>query len=125
MIRILSHLRIFELKKVSHLRILTRDQYFEQKLRRNWIVRTLSHLNMPSCDMTSFDVFLSHLKIPPVPRFMFWVAEPNKSIFGPLHAKLQVKQTVFKFKGELWGSFENLTSSDEAHLPTGKAEIPL
>ena len=35
MIRILSHLRIFELKKVSHLRILTRDQYFEQKLKRN------------------------------------------------------------------------------------------
>ena len=46
MIRILSHLRIFELKKVSHLRILTRDQYFEQKLKRNWMVRTLSHLKI-------------------------------------------------------------------------------
>ena len=33
-------------KKVSHLRILTRDQYFEQKLKRNWIVRTLSHLKI-------------------------------------------------------------------------------
>ena len=46
MIRILSHLRIFELKKVSHLRILTRDQYFEQELKRNWMIRTLSHLKI-------------------------------------------------------------------------------
>ena len=45
-LRILSHLRIFELKKVSQLRILTRDQYFEQKLKRNWMVRTLSHLKI-------------------------------------------------------------------------------
>ena len=31
---------------MSHLKILTRDQYFEYKLKRNWMVRTLSHLKI-------------------------------------------------------------------------------
>ena len=34
-VRILSHLKIFELIKVSHLRKKACDQYFEQKLERN------------------------------------------------------------------------------------------
>ena len=34
-LRILSHLRVFELKKVSQLKVLTRDGYFELKLKRN------------------------------------------------------------------------------------------
>ena len=46
MIRILSHLRVFELKKVSHLKVLTRDGYFELKLKKNWTVRILSHLKV-------------------------------------------------------------------------------
>ena len=33
MVRILGHLRIFELKKVGHLGFLTRDRYFEEKIR--------------------------------------------------------------------------------------------
>jgi len=45
--RILIHLRIFELKKVSHLRILTRDWYFELKLKRIWMIRILSHEMVP------------------------------------------------------------------------------
>ena len=34
-VRILSHLRVFELKKVSQLKVLTRDGYFELKLKKN------------------------------------------------------------------------------------------
>ena len=45
-LRILSHLGVFELKKVSHLKVLTRDGYFELKLKRNWTVRILSHLKV-------------------------------------------------------------------------------
>ena len=48
MVRILGHLKIFGLKKVAHLRILTRDWYFERKLKRNWMVRILGHLRI-SC----------------------------------------------------------------------------
>ena len=36
LIRILRYLRIFKLKKVGHLRILTRDRFFEQKLKGIW-----------------------------------------------------------------------------------------
>ena len=36
----------FRTEKVSHLKILTRDQNFEQKLKRNWIVRILSYLKI-------------------------------------------------------------------------------
>ena len=32
-VRILGHLRILELKKVGHLGFLTRDRYFEEKIR--------------------------------------------------------------------------------------------
>ena len=45
-LRILSHLRVFELKKVSQLKVLTRDGYFELKLKKNWTVRILSHLKV-------------------------------------------------------------------------------
>ena len=48
MVRILGHLGVFGLKKVGHLRILTRDWYFEPKLKRNWMVRILGHLRI-SC----------------------------------------------------------------------------
>ena len=48
MIRILSHLRVFELKKVSHLKVLTRDGYFD----------FLSHLKVPPVVPNTFEIFL-------------------------------------------------------------------
>ena len=69
-LRILSYLRIFELKKVSLSRILTRDRFSSRNLTRNWTVRILS-LSKISCIFhhvrkSSFDDFLSLYKIPPV-----------------------------------------------------------
>ena len=62
-LRILGHLRIFGLKKVGHLRILTRDWYFEPKLKRNWMVRILGHLRI-SCIC---------LHVSTSPSMTFWV----------------------------------------------------
>ena len=39
----------------------------EEKLNSSNFEPSQNHMHMLSCDMTSFDVFLSHLKIPPVP----------------------------------------------------------
>ena len=57
MIRILSHLKIFELKKVSHLKFLTRDQFFEQKLKRYWMIRILSYLKITCKDFTEVNTW--------------------------------------------------------------------
>ena len=73
MIRILSLYKIFELKKVSLSRILTRDRFSSRNLTRNWTVRILS-LSKISCifhhvKKSSFDDFLSLSKIPP---YLIW-----------------------------------------------------
>ena len=39
---------------------------FSSKLNGSNFEPSQNHMHIPSCDMTSFDVFLSHLKIPPV-----------------------------------------------------------
>ena len=86
----LSYLRIWELKKVSHLRKKARDQYFKLKLSylRIWELKKVSHLRektcdhekldslnfelsqdhmlIQTCDIGSFDDFLSYLRVPPV-----------------------------------------------------------
>ena len=79
MIRILSLFKIFELKKVSLSRILTRDRFSSRNLTRNWTVRILS-LSKISCifhhvKKSSFDDFLSLFKIPPVccNKFFHWI----------------------------------------------------
>ena len=46
LVRILSSLGIFELKKVSVLGFLTCDWYFEEKNKENWMVRILSSLRI-------------------------------------------------------------------------------
>ena len=59
----LGHLRVFGVKKVGHLRILTRDGYFELKLERKWMIRILGHLRI-SCIC---------LHVTTSPLITFWV----------------------------------------------------
>ena len=62
MIRILSNLKIFELKKVSQFGENARDQYLEPKLRRNLTIRILSHIKIPC--------IFRHVTLPP--SMAFW-----------------------------------------------------
>ena len=52
--RILSYLRIFQRKEMSHLRILTSDRFFEQKFNEKlngWNFElSQNHIHIPSCD---------------------------------------------------------------------------
>ena len=85
----LSYLRIWELKKVSHLRKKARDQYFKLKLSylsiwelKKWAISgkktrdhekldslnfelSQDHMHIQTCDIGSFDDFLSYLVVPP------------------------------------------------------------
>ena len=79
MVRILSHLRVFELKKLSHLKALTWDGYFELKSKRN--VKSKLH---PRANTSSND-FLSHLKdLRVYPHIMelkiIWIADVDINI---------------------------------------------
>ena len=58
-VRILNHLRILKLKKVTHLRKKSRDRYFEQKLKRNLTFR----IHISTYDIDSFDGFLSYVRV--------------------------------------------------------------
>ena len=55
-----------------------------------------NHMHMPSCDMTSFDVFLSHLKIPPVVGAWF-VKDLNASIYW--YASISISDTYIILGG--------------------------
>ena len=70
MVRIFSHFRVFEPKKVSHLKVETHGRYFEVKLKMNWTLRILCSKSQAR-DKTSFDDFLSHLKDPRVHRLNY------------------------------------------------------
>ena len=70
MIRILSLFKIFELKKVSLSRILTRDRFssrnLTKKLNGSNFQLSQNVMHIPSRDKSSFNDFLSYLKISPV-----------------------------------------------------------
>ena len=57
MIRILILLKIFELKKVSLLRILTRDWYFEEKIREIKWFELWAYSKSHAYAVTCFDIF--------------------------------------------------------------------
>ena len=65
MVPILSHLRVFELKKVSHLKVLTRDGYFElkieEKLNSSNFELSQSYMHVTTSPSMTF---LSYLKVP-------------------------------------------------------------
>ena len=71
-LRILGHLRIFGLKKVGHLRVLTRDWYFEPKSKRNWMVRVLGHLRIACICL--------HVTISP--SMTFWAISETPPVFN-------------------------------------------
>ena len=72
-VRILGHLRIFELKKVGHLRILLENfntwlifrAKIKKKLNGSNFGLFQNRMHMPSCDNISFVDFLGHLGDPP------------------------------------------------------------
>ena len=71
MIRILSHLDLYELKKVSHSGKKARDQYFPETKKKEKMSGSngepsQNQIHMLVRVMVSFDDFLSHLTIPPV-----------------------------------------------------------
>ena len=65
MIRILNHVRIFELKNVSHFIKKARDQYFEEI--NECFEPTQNQFHMLARVIVSFDDLSSYLAIPPVP----------------------------------------------------------
>ena len=69
-VQILSHLRVFEPKKVSQLKVMLRDGYYElefkKKLNSSNFEQSQSYMQMSSRVNTSFEDFLSHLKDPRV-----------------------------------------------------------
>ena len=59
----MSQLRILELKKVSPLRKKTRDH---EKLNGSSFEPSQDHMHIQTCDIGSFDDFLSYLRVRPV-----------------------------------------------------------
>ena len=69
MIRILGHLDLFELSKVSYSGKKARDQYFEEnkgKMSGSNFEPSQNQMHMLARDMVSFDDLFSHITIPPV-----------------------------------------------------------
>ena len=56
----------FQVEKVSHLRKKTRDQ---EKLNDSSFEPSQDHMHIPTCDIGSFDDFLSYLRVRPVEIF--------------------------------------------------------
>ena len=90
-IRILSHLRVFELKKCEPSQGFDTWWIFraeiKEKLNSSNFEPSQSYMHMPSRVKTSFDDFLSHLKVPPVRKCWFSTKKFSKS---PMQMRLYV-----------------------------------
>ena len=78
MLRIWGHLRVFGLKRVGHLRILTRDLYSETKSKRNWMRGSLRWPKKSSKEMVTREDLLADLH-----TFAFTCQHLLRWLFGP------------------------------------------
>ena len=87
------------LKKVSHLKVLTCDGYFELKLKRNETVRFLSHLKVTCISYVAYALTCQH--------FLRCLFEPSQ---GP--PRIQNCQKVFFVLLNLFSSINKIYTND-------------